>query len=216
MSSGRDSWQNEPASIKPGRFRAHHSSNQTNNNLSSSSQSSSSSSTSTSNSNLPLPINSNQNPLRSANQHYNYSAAPSSRQQPFYSNFFSNPNQPNRSNPNSNSNSTSNQNQNLFAPSFAPAAARRKERLRNRVDSTRPNGAGGSGFRRNGQPKKRSWALNLFRPTREVVEITLESWWKRWGVLAIAPSFLVSISPKREGKDELWKWLSKRRGELLL
>lgn len=183
MSSGRDSWQNEPASIKPGRFRAHHSSNQSNLNTGSTASTSS-------------PNNPNPNLNLSSNSS-NHSAAPPSRQQPFYSHFWSsNDNSSNdpihnhhRNHPHSKPKAI---NSNSFAPSFAPEAARRKERLgRTRMDSL--GGTSGSGFRRNGQPKKRSWALNLFRPRREVVEILLESWWKRWGILAVAPSLLVSI-----------------------
>ncbi|PWN53459.1 hypothetical protein IE53DRAFT_324750 [Violaceomyces palustris] len=37
----------------------------------------------------------------------------------------------------------------------------------------------------------RGWLVNLFRPRREVVEDCLDSWWKRWFVLAVVPSLVL-------------------------
>lgn len=57
--------------------------------------------------------------------------------------------------------------------------------------------AGASSQLRGGEGgKARHWTHNLFRPSQQTVEVWLDSWWKRWAILAIAPSMIVSPNAK--------------------
>lgn len=133
MSSGRDSWQTEPASLKPGRFRAHFGAHP--------------SALAAAAASNPSGAGPSSQPLLGESLS-DYGAAPTKRAR----------------------------------PSYAPAAARRRERLR----------SGRTGVDGSDISKRKRWWINGFRPGREVVEQWLDSWWKRWGVLAIAPCAMVS------------------------
>ena len=60
-----------------------------------------------------------------------------------------------------------------------------------------PGGGASASHIRGEGGKVRHWTHNLFRPSQQTVEVWLDSWWKRWAILAIAPSMIVSAYTDR-------------------